>query len=266
MPTTPATFADIVNQRGVPDVPEHAQQQPRPSYVHQTNLMGILPGCTTSASGAAGTVWPNCDPAATTGTPPATSEHTGDGTLYSVLDPLLAEYHSYYNDNATNTGPPYRAADRGPDRHRPGRAGRLGGHLDLHIRHRSGVSASEKDGVVTITNTGAPVKCRDRAYRHHRQRAAFGQAYGGELSGWADLGAGGDRDPGGEHRPRHHQRRHRHLQRGRPLQLHRDHHRRARPGAERDRRAAGGLSFADNGNGTATLRAPRRPERGAATR
>ena len=54
---------------------------PRPTYVHQTNIMGTAP-------------------ATIPATPPNTSTATGDGLLYSVLNPLLAKYHSYYNATA----------------------------------------------------------------------------------------------------------------------------------------------------------------------
>ena len=50
---------------------------PEPTYVHQTNIMGTPP-----------------PGPATSGTPPNTPDTTGDGLLYSVLNPLLAEYHS----------------------------------------------------------------------------------------------------------------------------------------------------------------------------
>jgi hypothetical protein len=187
---TPATYASVVNSVVAQMLDYMLTNNPEPSYVHQTNLMGILPGCTTSASGAAGTVWPNCDPAATTGTPPATPEATGDGTLYSVLDPLLAEYHSYYNDNATNTGTtPFVQLTEGQIATVLANQAAWGATL---TSTSSGVSASEKDGVVTITNTGTsaaqvPVSMPTGTTA---AGAPFGQAYGGGLSEWANLAGG----------------------------------------------------------------------------
>jgi Invasin, domain 3 len=68
---------------------------PRPSYVHQTNIMGTPP------AGSEGTA----DLPPSTYTPPATCTAgapctQGDGTLYQVLDPLLYEYKQYFNSSA----------------------------------------------------------------------------------------------------------------------------------------------------------------------
>ena len=65
----PGMFIDMVNN------------DPRPTYVHQTNIMGAAP-------------------ATIPATPPNTANATGDGLLYSVLNPLLAKYHTYYNATA----------------------------------------------------------------------------------------------------------------------------------------------------------------------
>jgi hypothetical protein len=56
---------------------------PRPHYFHQTNIMG-----------------PPTPGGASTGTPPATAPTTGDGLYYLTMNPLLAQYHQYFADNA----------------------------------------------------------------------------------------------------------------------------------------------------------------------
>ena len=65
---------------------------PRPSYVHQTNIMGTPP----TGSEEPGDLLPP-----TTYTPPATCTAgapctKGDGTLYQMLDPLLSQYNEYF--------------------------------------------------------------------------------------------------------------------------------------------------------------------------
>jgi hypothetical protein len=55
---------------------------PRPTYFHQTNLMGPS------------------NQAASTTTPPATADTTGDGLFYETMNPLLAEYNAYFASNA----------------------------------------------------------------------------------------------------------------------------------------------------------------------
>ncbi|HXW78638.1 MAG TPA: hypothetical protein VEJ84_04020, partial [Acidimicrobiales bacterium] len=188
--TTASTFADVVNTIVGQMLQFMLTNNPEPSYVHQTNLMGILPGCTTSTTGGAGTVWPNCAPAATTGTPPATADTTGDGLLYSVLDPLLAEYHSYFNDNATNTGAtPFVQLTEGQI------ATVLADQSAWSSNVTSAappVTASETNGVVTIANAGStpaqvPVTVPTGTTS---TSTAFLQPYGGDLSGWASVANG----------------------------------------------------------------------------
>jgi len=69
---------------------------PRPSYVHQTNIIGTPPAGSEES--------PDLLPPATY-TPPATCTaetpcSTGDGTLYQALDPFLYEYNGYFNSTA----------------------------------------------------------------------------------------------------------------------------------------------------------------------
>ena len=81
--TAPATFADIVNSVVSGMLQNMLSNNPEPTYVHQTNIMGTPPRRTGHP-----------------GTPPNTPDTTGDGLLYSVLNPLLAEYHSYFTASA----------------------------------------------------------------------------------------------------------------------------------------------------------------------
>ncbi len=67
--TTPATFQYIVNQVESQMYQFMLSNNPEPSYVHQTNLMGSPPGCTT----------PGVCNAAPPATPPGTADTTGDG-------------------------------------------------------------------------------------------------------------------------------------------------------------------------------------------
>ena len=150
---------------------------PEPSYVHQTNIMGIPPGCTDAT-------WPsNCTVTATSGTPPGTADTTGDGLLYSVLDPLLSEYHSYFS-SAT----PYAQLTEG--------------QIATVLANQSAwstavtstvptVSVTETGGVVTLTNTGTtPVEVPISVPNGTTGGTTFLQSYGGQLSGWAPLAAG----------------------------------------------------------------------------
>jgi hypothetical protein len=164
--TTPSTFADVVNQVVSGMLQNMLSNNPEPSYVHQTNLMGQPP---------AG--------AATTGTPPATPDTTGDGLLYSVLNPLLADYHTYYT-SAT----PYEQPTLGA----------IGTVLADQTNWSSTVSAgsvkaTEQNGVVTVTNSGTgsvnvPVTAPAGTTVGG---AAYGESYAGQLSTWTSVAAGG---------------------------------------------------------------------------
>jgi hypothetical protein len=164
--TTPFTFADIVNQVVTGMLQNVLSNNPEPSYVHQTNLMGTPP---------AG--------AATAGTPPATADTTGDGLLYSVLNPLLADYHSYFT-----TVTPYEQPTLGA----------IGSILADQTNWGTAVTAGTvkatvQNGVVTVTNSGtsavnvpftAPTGTTTGG-------VAYGSAYAGALSTWTSVAAGG---------------------------------------------------------------------------
>jgi len=166
--TTPFTFADVINQVTTGMLQNMLSNDPRPSYVHQTNIMGSPP---------AG--------AATTGTPPATADTTGDGLLYSVLNPLLAEYHSYFN--ATT---PYEQPTLGA----------IGTVLANQTAWQAALSAgtvtaTDIGGTIVVKNTGtttinAPITAPSGTLIEPAG-TAFGSAYAGTLSDWVSLPAGG---------------------------------------------------------------------------
>ncbi|MGO9877471.1 MAG: putative Ig domain-containing protein [Acidimicrobiia bacterium] len=169
--STPATFADIVNQVVSGMYANMLNNDPRPSYVHQTNIIGHPP---------AGP--------ATTATPPATVDTVGDGLLYSVLNPLLAEYNADFNATA-----PYEQLTEGAI------AAVLADQSAWATTQPAGtastantISASETGGNITITNTGTssvavPISA-PLGYEYNG--APFGGEYGGSLSGWQTLTAG----------------------------------------------------------------------------
>ena len=172
-----STFADVVNSVVSQMLQFMLANNPEPSYVHQTNIMGTPPGCTEAT-------WPsNCTVAATTGAPPATPDTAGDGLLYSVLDPLLAEYHSYF---ASAT--PYVQLTEGQI------ATVLANQSAWSTELASTVptaSATDTGGVVTLTNTGTtPVDVPISVPTGTAGGTAFLQSYGGQLSGWAPLAGG----------------------------------------------------------------------------
>ncbi len=76
----PANFAEVVSSIDTNMFQHVMGNDPRPHYFHQPNLMGTPP-----------------PGPPTTGTPPATLPSKGDGLFYSVLNPLLEQYNSYFN-------------------------------------------------------------------------------------------------------------------------------------------------------------------------
>ncbi|QMU73013.1 Ig domain-containing protein [Streptacidiphilus sp. P02-A3a] len=164
--TAPATFADIVDSVVSGMMQNLLSNDPRPSYVHQTNIMGQPP---------AGP--------ATSGTPPTTADTTGDGLLYSVLNPLLAEYHSYFSALTPYQQPTLGAIGQVLAEQTAWSAALAAGS----------VTASETDGAVTVANSGTaavevPISAPSGTTVNG---AAFGQAYGGTLSAWTQVAGSG---------------------------------------------------------------------------
>jgi hypothetical protein len=163
--TQPATFADIVNSVVSGMLENMLSNNPEPTYVHQTNIMGTPPpGPPTS------------------GTPPNTPDTTGDGLLYSVLKPLLAEYNSYFTAAAPFEQPTL---------------GAIGTILADQSAWQNAlaagsVTASAEGSVVTVTNNGSdPVSVPvSMPLGSSINNQVVGQEYGATTSGWESLAAG----------------------------------------------------------------------------
>ena len=146
---------------------------PRPSYVHQTNL-------TRQTAARAGY----------DGHPAKHADTTGDGLLYSVLNPLLAEYHEYFASSA-----PYEQLTLGG----------ISNVLAEQSAWRKAATAGQVSGYiegsqVTINNSGAAAVTTPLT-----GVSGVGSSDGGIQAGWTSApagasmhGAGGlaDRDHG----------------------------------------------------------------------
>ena len=171
--TTPFTFSQVITQVVSGMFQNMLSNNPEINYVHQTNLMGTPPYSSILPPA-------NYVPAAT-----AASGTSGDGTLYEVLNPLIAEYDGYFN---TNT--PYVQLTMGG----------IGNTLADQTAWASTlaqasptVTASETNGVVTINNggTGAvnvPVTVPPGTTVSGSSTTL--DSYGGELSNWLSMGGG----------------------------------------------------------------------------
>ena len=170
--TTPFTFAQVINQIASGMMQNLLSNNPEVSYVHQTNIMGTPP-------------YPGILPPASY-VPAATSQSgtDGDGLLYEVLNPLIAEYDSYFNSST-----PYEQLTLGGIGNtladQTAWASVLGGSSPT-------VTASETNGVVTVTNTGAgavnvPVTMPPGTTV---SGSASLQSYGGVLSNWVSVPGG----------------------------------------------------------------------------
>ena len=147
--TKPATFADVVNNVDTNMFQHVMGNDPRPHYFHQPNLMGSPP-----------------PGPATTGTPPATSKNVGDGLFYSVLNPLLEQYNSYFSAPLEQ---PTMA--------------QIGHLLAEQQAWSAALSAGTISGYiegsqVTVNNSGGPISTPLTGV------TGVGSAYGGIQSGW----------------------------------------------------------------------------------
>ena len=169
--TTPATFAQIVASVQTGMFSNLVNNDPRPTYVHQTNLMGTAPATIPS-------------------TPPGTSTAVGDGLLYSVLNPLLAEYHAHYNATAPIQQPTMGAIGTILNQQSAWATAQPPGTASA----ANTVTATQTGGNIVITNTGGttvtvPVTV-PLGWVVATTGLPFGSQYGGALSGWQTLTAG----------------------------------------------------------------------------
>ncbi len=167
--TTPFTFAQVINQVVGGMMQNVLSNNPEVSYVHQTNIMGTPPYSS---------ILP---PASYVPAASSQSGTDGDGLLYEVLNPLIAEYGSYFNSNT-----PYEQLTLGGIGNtladQTAWASILGGSSPT-------VTASETNGVVTIANTGTgtanvPVTVPPGTTVSGSSSL---QSYGGVLSDWLSV-------------------------------------------------------------------------------
>ncbi len=163
--TAPATFADIVNSIVSGMLQNMLSNNPEPTFVHQTNIMGQPP---------AGPP--------TNGPPPPTPDTTGDGLLYSVLNPLLAEYHQYFS-----AATPFEQLTEGA----------IGNVLSDQSAWddalaAGSVDASEENGLVTVTNNGTAALSvpMSMPVGSSIDSVSIGQQYGATDSGWVTVQPG----------------------------------------------------------------------------
>jgi hypothetical protein len=164
--TAPATFADIVNSVVSGMLQNMLSNDPEPTYVHQTNIMGTPP-----------------PGPATSGTPPNTPDTTGDGLLYSVLNPLLAEYHSYFTAAAPYQQPTLGGIGAIESEQSAWQAALSSGD----------VTATQSGSTITVTNNGSSAVAvpLSAPLGSSIDSHEVGQQYGGSSSGWETVQPGG---------------------------------------------------------------------------
>jgi len=172
--TTAATFSTIVSSVVTGMFANMVNNDPRPTYVHQTNIMGTAP-------------------ATIPATPPATSTAVGDGLLYSVLNPLLAKYHLYFTALAPYQQPAMAQIGTILNEQSAWAANQVPGTAST----ANTVAASQTGGDITITNNGAtavtvPVTS-PLGYSIVDPilgSQPFGTQYGGTRSAWETIAPG----------------------------------------------------------------------------
>jgi hypothetical protein len=163
---TTCTWSDVINQVVTQMFGYMMGNDPRPSYVHQTNLMGTPP---TGSEGANGFPPASYTPPATcVAEQPCTK---GDGTLYQVLDPLLNEYNEYFN----STAPFGQLTEQ-----------EIADLLAAQSAWSTNttVTGTIQGNQVTIDNTGAETRVPLTGV------PSVGSAYAGSTSGWATAPTG----------------------------------------------------------------------------
>jgi len=164
-PTT-CNFRDVITQVVSGLFSTTMGNDPRPSYVHQTNIIGTPPAGSEES--------PDLLPPATY-TPPATCAAeapctTGDGTLYQALDPFLYAYNEYFN----STAPIVQLTEQAI-------ANTLAEQQAWSAT--SAVNGYIEGNVVTVNNSGAALEVPLTGTN-------VGSAYAGTQSGWTDAPTG----------------------------------------------------------------------------
>ena len=164
-PTT-CNFRDVISQVVSGLFSTTMGNDPRPSYVHQTNIIGTPPAGSEES--------PDLLPPATY-TPPATCAAeapctTGDGTLYQALDPFLYAYNEYFN----STAPIVQLTEQAI-------ANTLAEQQAWSAT--SAVNGYIEGNVVTVNNSGAALEVPLTGTN-------VGSAYAGTQSGWTDAPTG----------------------------------------------------------------------------
>ncbi|MGD0245247.1 MAG: putative Ig domain-containing protein [Streptosporangiaceae bacterium] len=152
--TTPATEADLLASESHIMLSHLLDNDPRVGYAHQSDLIGPA----TDASGQ------------------------DEGyTVLRLIDNMLSQYNTWY----TSTAPITQMTDATE-------AQVLAKQAAWTTASTAGdVSATETNGVVTVTNNGSGVNVPVTVPTGTTVNgSAFGQAYGGELSDWVNLGTG----------------------------------------------------------------------------
>jgi hypothetical protein len=161
-PTTCA-FRDVITQVVSGLFGNLMANDPRPSYVHQTNIIGSPPAGSEESPDLLPP--PGYTPPATcTPGAPCTG---GDGTLYQGLDPLLYEYHEYFN----STAPIEQLSEQAI-------ANLLSEQADWAAANTGQITGSIEGMVVTAQNGGAPTEIPLTGTN-------VGTPYAGTQSGWA---------------------------------------------------------------------------------
>jgi hypothetical protein len=169
-----STWADVIDQNVSGMFGFMMANDPRPSYVHQTNIIGSPPAGSMDADGLPPSTYtpqPGGGPDEPAGTGNPTT--TGDGTLYQVLDPLIYEYNEYFNSNA-----PYQQLTEQQIANVLAEQSNWAGSTAV-----TGDIATGSDSV-SVKNTGAAIETPLTGI------PSVGSLYGGIQSGWTSVPAG----------------------------------------------------------------------------
>ena len=178
---------------------------PRVGYAHQSDLIG-----------------------------PAT-DSSGNDYGYTILDlisNMLSQYNAWYNTNSP--------LDQMTDVAEAQVLAEQGAWATAETASTPQYTASVTNGTVTVANAGPAVNVPITVPAGTTVNgAAFGTAYGGQLSDWVNLGTGATETLTESVAPTITSAATATANVGAAVQLHGDHHRRPGPGADRDGRAAG---------------------------